>query len=120
MLSSLSKRVNANAALVRRGRYVTLVFLFGIDADDYLISIEQGQVTSVTPRRLGTDSGVFTIRASAEAWARHWESMPPRDYHDIWSMLPKGLVAIDGDLVPFIQNLQYFKDVIATLRVEGE
>ena len=33
-------------------------------------------------------------------------------------MLPKGLARLDGDLVPLMQNLQYFKDVIASLRVE--
>ncbi len=42
--------------------------------------------------------------------------MPRRDYHDVWSMLPKGLARIDGDLVPLMQNLQYFKDVIAAPR----
>ncbi len=31
-------------------------------------------------------------------------------------MLPKGLARIDGDLVPLMQNLQYFKDVIAAPR----
>jgi hypothetical protein len=31
-------------------------------------------------------------------------------------MLPKGLAKIDGDLLPLMQNLQYFKDVIASPR----
>ena len=62
---------------------------------------------------------VATLRAWIEGgavWEEHWRPMPKRDYHDIWSMLPKGLATIDGDLLPLIQNLQYFKDVIASLR----
>ena len=117
-LGLLAERVNADAALVRRGRWVNLMFTFGIDDTSYLIEIEQGRVKALRPRVVLTDSGVFSIRASSDTWAEHWRPMPRRDYHDVWSMLPKGLVALDGDLVPLIQNLQYFKDVIASVRDE--
>ena len=116
MLESLSDRVNGNAALVHRGRWVNLTFLLGIGELDYLVTIREGRVAGITPRRLATDTGRFTIRAAAATWEEHWRPMPRRDYHDIWSMLPKGLARIDGDLVPLMQNLQYFKDVIAAPR----
>jgi hypothetical protein len=41
---------------------------------------------------------------------------PPRDYHDIFAMLPKQIARIDGELLPLMQNLQYFKDIITKLR----
>lgn len=116
MLEQLPARVNANTALVRRGRYVNLTFLLGIGERDYLITISEGRVVEVRPRRLATATGRFTIRASGDAWREHWQAMPQRDYHDIWSMLPKGYARIDGDLLPLMQNLQYFKDLIASLR----
>ena len=116
MLETLKQRVNADAGLVRRGRWVDLTFLIGIGEADYLVTIREGRVESVTPRRLATDTGRFTIRAADATWAEHWKRMPRRDYHDVWSMLPKGLARIDGDLVPLMQNLQYFKDVIAAPR----
>lgn len=116
MLETLKDRVNADAPLVRRGRWVNLTFLLGIDDEDFLVTIAEGKVESVAPRRLATDTGCFTIRAGKETWAEHWSVMPKRDYHDIWSMLPKGLAKIDGDLLPLMQNLQYFKDVIASPR----
>ena len=50
------------------------------------------------------------------SWAKHWQAVPPRDYHDIFAMLPKGILAIDGTLLPLMQNLQYFKDIIAVMR----
>ena len=119
MLETLKDRVNRDQALVRRGRRVNLTFLLGVGAEDFLITIRDGKVDAVAPRRLATDSGVFAIRAAAETWAEHWRPMPKRDYHDVWSMLPKGLAKIDGDLLPLMQNLQYFKDVMAAPRAAG-
>ncbi len=116
MLETLKDRVNADAALVRRGRWVNLTFLLGIGEADYLVTIRQGRVAGIKPRRLATDTGRFAIRAAAATWEEHWRRMPRRDFHDIWSMLPKDLARIDGDLVPLMQNLQYFKDVIAAPR----
>jgi len=116
MLEDLKERVNADAALVQRGRWVSLRFLLGIDDDDYIVTIDEGRVADISPRRLSTHTGTFTIRAARATWEEHWRPMPKRDYHDIWSMLPKGLATIDGDLLPLMQNLQYFKDVIASLR----
>lgn len=116
MLEQLKDRVNDDAMLVRRGRWVNLTFLFGMDQDDYLVTITGGRILNVEARRLSTQTGVFTIRADGATWKEHWQAIPRRDYHDIWSMLPKGLAQIDGDLLPLIQNLQYFKDVIASLR----
>ena len=89
MLEDLQARVNANTALVRRGRWVSLTFLFGADDEDYLIEIDKGQVLAVAPRRLPTEVGIFSIRAAHATWMEHWQRFPRRDYHDIWSMLPK-------------------------------
>ena len=118
MLENLKDRVNADPSLVRRGRRVDLTFTLGIDEEDYLVRITEGEVSSVEPRRLATDTGVFSVRAARATWEEHWKPMPRRDYHDIWSMLPKGLARIDGDLLPLMQNLQYFKDVIASPRAK--
>ncbi len=91
-------------------------FVVGFDADDYLISVREGRIDGIERRNLQTMSGTFAIRASRSTWAKHWLDVPPRDYHDIWSMLPKGLARLDGDLLPLMQNLQYVKDVLAIPR----
>ena len=118
MLTKLKSRVNDNSALTRRGKWVNLSFILGIDEKDYLIDIEQGQITQIRKRKLETESGAFSIRAKKITWQEHWKQMPKRDYHDIRSMLPKKLITLDGDLTPLIQNLQFFKDLIASLREE--
>ncbi len=44
MLETLKERVNADAGLVRRGRWVDLTFLIGIGEADYLVTIREGRV----------------------------------------------------------------------------
>ncbi len=46
MLENLSDRVNGNAALVHRGRWVNLTFLLGIGEADYLVTIREGRAPS--------------------------------------------------------------------------
>ena len=112
-LDKITASVNNDSALLHRGRYVDLTFLLGLGAEDFLITIVKGRISEVRPRTLATDSGVFSIRASLQHWQKFWLAVPPRDYQDLFSMLPKQYAIIDGDLLPLMQNLQYFKDVLA-------
>jgi hypothetical protein len=120
VIERIRDAANADEALVRRGRYVSLSFLLGMGEEDYIVSIERGRVASVEPRRLATVTGRFTIRAAPAVWGEFWKPVPRRDHHDLWAMLAAGLVKIDGDLLPLMQNLQYFKDVLAAPRPARE
>ena len=115
-LHLIEQRVNNDSALINRGRWVTLTFTLGVGEVDYLITIKSGRIVKICKRDIQTLTGVFSIRASKDSWDKHWEAIPPRDYHDIFAMLAKKIVRIDGKLEPLMQNLQYFKDVIATPR----
>ena len=116
MIENLADYVNNDSALVRRGRFVNCDFLVGIGNLDYIVKIEEGRVTAARLRRLNIDSGRFAIRAPAEIWEEFWRPMPKREHHDLFSMMAAGLAQIDGDLLPFMQNLQYFKDLLGALR----
>ena len=116
LIERLAELVNGNAALVRRGRYVSLAFLWGIGGDDHIVEIAEGRVVGVTKRALATNSGRFTVRAPAEVWAEFWRPLPKRNHHDLFSMLSVSLAEIDGDVVPLMQNLRYFKDLLAAPR----
>ena len=115
-LTGLDHQVNSDPALLRQGRWVNLTFTFGIGDIDYLITIQQGKIINIAQRTLQTVTGRFSIRADAQSWRKHWQKIPQRDYHDIFAMLAKGIVTIDGDLLPLMQNLQYFKDLISKNR----
>ena len=50
MLNLMQSRVNANEPLLHRGRWVSLVFTFGIGGDDFLVDIKHGRMVDFTPR----------------------------------------------------------------------
>ena len=109
-------KANSNKRLVEKGRWVNLTFTFGIGKNDYLFEIIEGKVISSTKRTVLTKSGIFKIHGERDAWEKHWLNISPIDYHDIFDMIAKKLIIIDGNLTPFMQNLQYFKDLIASNR----
>lgn len=113
ILTKITKNVNEDDALQRRGRYVNLTFQLGIDDVDYLVTVQRGRIIDIQPRSLSTETGTFSVRASLADWRKFWLPVPPRDYQDLFSMLPKKYAQLDGDVLPLMQNLQYFKDVLA-------
>ncbi|MFT6580410.1 MAG: hypothetical protein ACJAU6_000839 [Alphaproteobacteria bacterium] len=120
MIETIKNRVNQDAALVRRGRYVTLDFLVGVGEADYIFRIDQGRIESITPRTKAMVSGHFAIRAASDVWIEFWKPIPRRDFHDLFSMFAAGRAQIDGDVTPFMQNIRYFKDVLAAPRPIGK
>ena len=119
MIERLAERVNADANLVRRGRFVDTTFLIGIDDASYLVRIDRGRVTSVTPGPFITPNYSFALRASREAWDKFWQALPPPGFTDLFALVKKKLLRIEGDIHPFMANLLYFKGVLASLRKEA-
>lgn len=119
MLERLLDLVNADAALVRRGRFVATTFLIGIDDDNYLVRISEGRVASVTRGPFITPSYSFALRASRAAWEQFWQPLPAVGCNDVFALVKRKLMRIEGDLHPFMANLLYFKDVLASLRKEA-
>ena len=46
MIETLQQRVNADQGLVRRGRYLTTIFLLEVGRTSWLISIFEGRIVS--------------------------------------------------------------------------
>ncbi len=120
MIEKLATYVNGNDALVRRGRHIECSLLVGVGDNDFIIEIKGGRVTNVRRRAIAIESGCFAVRASADVWHEHWSALPKRDHHDLFSMLAAGHAEIDGDLLPFMQNLLYFKALLAAPRAANE
>jgi hypothetical protein len=113
MLEDLAQRVNSDANLVRRGRHVNTGFLIAIDNTDHIVRIEHGRIASVTPGPFITPHYSFALRASRDAWEKLWSATPIPGYTDIFALVKKKQLRIEGDLHPFMSNLLYFKGVIA-------
>jgi hypothetical protein len=116
MLENLADLVNADADLVRRGRFVHTTFLIQIDDADTLIRVEEGRVTKVMLGPFITPDYSFALRASRAVWEKFWQQLPPLGFTDIFALVKQKLMRVEGDLHPFMANLLYFKDVIACPR----
>ena len=121
MIDTIARLVNADAGLVRRGRFVDTTFLIAIDDADTLVRIQEGRVDrshagtvhhaglQLRAARLARGVGEILAAAAAARLHRHLRADQARK-----------LMRVEGDLHPFMANLLYFKDVIAAPRKEAE
>ena len=119
MIDNLASLVNADAKLIRRGRFVDTTFMVVIDEADTLIRIQEGRVVKITPGPFITPDYSFALRASREVWQKFWQPLPPLGFTDIFALVKQKLMKVEGDLHPFMSNLLYFKDVLAAPRQGG-
>jgi hypothetical protein len=116
VLEQLPEWVNGDAALVRRGRYLSATFLVEVGDTTWLVTVHEGRVTRVERGPFLMRDWAFAVRASAEAWRRYWEPVPAPGFHDLLAMTKFGHARIDGDLRPFMAHLRYVKDVLTLPR----
>lgn len=116
MIDALQRLVNADAALVRRGRYLTTTFLLQIGQAAWLIAICEGRIVSVTPGPFVMPSSSFALRADAEAWSKFCEHRPPPGSNDLMALIKRRALKAEGDLQIFMANLRYFKEALGKLR----
>ena len=119
MLELIPKYVNADANLVRRGRFVDTTFMIAIDDACSLIRVEAGRVTKITPGPFVTPDYSFCLSATRSVWEKFWQPLPPLGFTDVFALVKQKLMQVEGDLHPFMANLLYFKDVIAAPRKEA-
>jgi hypothetical protein len=116
MIEALKQRVNDDAGLVRRGKFLTTTFLLEVGATPWLISIFEGRVVSVTRGPFVMPSSSFALRASEEEWQKFWSRRPPPGSNDLLAMVRRRVLKTEGNLQIFMANLRYFKEALAKLR----
>jgi hypothetical protein len=116
MLEALQERVNADAGLVRRGRYLTTTFLLQSGDTSWLVSIFEGRIVSVTRGPFVMPSSAFALRASEAEWQKFFLARPPPGSNDLMALIRRKVLKADGDLRVFMAHLRYFKEVLAKLR----
>lgn len=119
MIETLAARVNGDAALVRRGRFLTTTFLLEVGPTAWLISIYQGRVAAVTRGPFVMPSSSFALRAPEEEWQKFWSVRPPPGCNDLMALIKRRVLQAEGDLQIFMANLRYFKEALAKLRAEA-
>ena len=116
MIERLGDLVNADEALVRRGRFLTADFLVEVDDTPYHVSVERGRIASVTRGPALMRPWRFAIRAPENAWREFWQPVPRPGYHDLFALTRFGRARIEGDLQPLMANLRYIKEVLEAPR----
>ena len=117
MIEKLPDLVNGDAALVRRGRTLTVDVLIEIGAAPYYLSIAAGRIARIERGPLLTRSWSFAIRGREHAWRQFWLPMPPPHFHDLFALAKRGEFRIEGDFYPLMSNLLYLKAVLAAPRL---
>ena len=119
MIETLQQRVNDDPGLVRRGRYLTTIFLLEVGASCWLISVFEGRIVSVTRGPFVMPSSSFALRASEEEWKKFWSRRPPPGSNDLLALIKRRALKAEGNLQVFMSHLRYFKEALAKLRAEG-
>jgi hypothetical protein len=118
-IARLPEFVNGNEQLVWRGRYLDTTFLIQSSSEVHYISLCKGKIDQLTTGRQLLRPWTFALKASDEAWLKHWAARPPPGWHDIFAMAKIGEATIEGDLYPMMSNLRYIKELIALPREMG-
>jgi hypothetical protein len=116
LFKRLPELVERDADLVKRGRFLTTEFAIVVGATPLLVRIETGHVIAVTRGPFLLRSWVFSITAAPETWLKLLKPVPDPGTHDLMALSKVGLARIEGNLQPFMANLQYVKDVVTAPR----
>lgn len=117
--TGLPVRLDADAALVVRGCRLNLTCLLGSKNHPFYVSFAAGRIVDMAPAPILMRSWCFSYRASPAAWVEFWKPVPRPGWHDLLALTKNGEAVLEGDLLPFITHLQYFKDVLALPRVKA-
>lgn len=109
----------ADQDLIRRGRWLGVECRVDIGSEPFFLSIREGALAALERGAKLMRSTAFTFRATDEAWTHYWKPMPDPGWHDLFALTKRGAASMDGDLRPLLQNLQYFKDLLALPRREA-
>ena len=106
----------ADTDLLRRGRWLSVECRIDVGEQPFYLSLRDGALVGLGRGPLLMHSTIFSFGASDEAWTNHWRPIPAPGWHDLFALTKRGAAAMAGDLRPFLQNLQYFKDLLALPR----
>lgn len=105
-----------DADLCRRGRWLSVQCRVEVGAEPFHLELHNGALATFDRGRQLMRSTTFTVRGTDEAWIQHWRNVPDPGWHDLFALTKRGVASFDGDLRPLMQNLQYFKDLLALPR----
>jgi hypothetical protein len=119
LFSQLPALLESDTALIQRGRFLDVDCLLGSTEQAFHVAIRAGRIIDMVPAPVLMRSWTFGYRATPDAWTAFWQPMPKAEWHDLLSLTKRGEAKLEGDIKPFMTNLQYFKDLLALPRKSG-
>ncbi len=98
VIEKLKEGVNADAALIRRGRWLNADMLLGIGEKDYIVEIREGRIAAIQDANIYVTAHDFAIRGTADAWEEFWQPVPKPRHHDIIALIREGKMRIEGNV----------------------
>jgi hypothetical protein len=102
--------------LAASARFLTAECLVGSFSRPVHLAIRDGRVIAAAAEPALMRSWRFAFRATPQAWAEYWQPLPRPGWHDLLALTKRGEASLEGDLHPFLSNLQFFKDLLALPR----
>ena len=115
-LAALPERVNGDAVLLRRGRYLNTMCQLDFGAASVLLRIIDGRIAEMQRNPSVMPSADFAIIGEPTIWRRFLAADPPPGDHDLFAFLKRRELRVVGDLHPLMSHLLYFKALFACLR----
>mgnify|MGYP001242062348 FL=1 len=117
VMTRLPALVNQDTALIRRGRWLSNVFLVEVGTRQFLVHVDKGRLLKVEHGPFVMPSWSFAVRASESVWQRFWQPLPAPGDNDIFALRKTGEMSVEGNLQPLMANLIYIKQVLAMPRL---
>ncbi|WP_420391772.1 hypothetical protein [Acuticoccus sp.] len=118
-LGALPERVNADARLVQRGRHLSCTVLLRVGDEAARLTIDAGRLERVDRGPFLMPDASLTITAAPDDLARYREVPPPPGFNDVFALMKRRSLSVEGDMRVFMANLLYFKGLLAHLRPEA-
>ncbi|MGB7298665.1 MAG: hypothetical protein WA888_22295 [Burkholderiaceae bacterium] len=115
-IAQITAAAQANLPLIRRGRFVSCDMMLTVGDKQWLFSITQGRINSVIAGPLVMPSYTFDVSAPESEWHQFWAPTPPPGSQDLFALLKRRVLKLNGNLHPLMSNLFYFKFLLAAPR----
>jgi hypothetical protein len=115
-VAALPGKVDGDAGLLRRGRFLDTSCQLVIGEREFLLRIIDGRVVEAREGPFVTPSADFAIIGAEPVWARMLAAQPPPGDHDILAFVKRREIRLAGDLHPLMSRLLYWKALLGHLK----
>ena len=112
MFDRLDERVNADAVLERRSKFLDLAFGLAVGEDRRVIAVRHGRIAAPVPAGTGAPEPAFSITVDPAAWAEFCKPMPKPGHHHVMAMVENGHARVEGAMLPYFTNLYFIMGVL--------